>query len=505
VTLTFGYDQLGVRTSLTDSLSSQGLTTFSYDGANRVTSEQDKEGTATFTYDNANELTAVGGSRTESYSYDLNGNRNSAGYTTGSGNELTASPGPSTTYSYDNEGNLTGQTNTSTHVSTVYSYDYRNRLTGVSGGGTLVATYVYDALDRRIGAQDSGAQTWTVYDGNGANDPPYADFNGAGSLTNRYLTGPGVVLGAVVDQVLARTSSGGTTAWYLPDNLGTVRDIADTSVTVIYHAVYDSFGNVSSETGSANGDRFKFAGMQYDSTIGQYYDHARWYAPSPGRFLRLDPRGFAAGDASLYRYVDNGPTDDVDLTGEAAFNLDDAEQRRRAAQAAVLEALAAEKRLHDLAATRERLEQQNLESLDYIRSIKFERVQLAGAAAGASGLLSRLGPWGMASAAAVAAAAKYRDMMLQESVARYQRLIADNEAKMAIIEQKIGIEAGQIAEAMKKLHSGEGTPPQPQPQPAPGPFPPTPSPQPPGPYPSPQSPGPRPSPQSGPAVTGPHS
>ena len=55
---------------------------YSYDDASRVTSEQDAEGTATFTYDNANELTAVGGSRTESYSYDLNGNRKGTGYST---------------------------------------------------------------------------------------------------------------------------------------------------------------------------------------------------------------------------------------------------------------------------------------------------------------------------------------------------------------------------------------------------------------------------------------
>jgi hypothetical protein len=57
-----------------------------------LTTQVDAEGTATFTYDNANELTGAGGSRTESYSYDLNGNRKMASYTTGGNNELTASP-----------------------------------------------------------------------------------------------------------------------------------------------------------------------------------------------------------------------------------------------------------------------------------------------------------------------------------------------------------------------------------------------------------------------------
>jgi hypothetical protein len=70
---------------------------------------------------------------------------------------------------------------------------------------------------------------WTVYDGTSPNADPYADFNGSGVLNQRYLCGAGAVLSAVVDQVLARTDSGGTTAWYLPDNLGTVRDIVNTS------------------------------------------------------------------------------------------------------------------------------------------------------------------------------------------------------------------------------------------------------------------------------------
>ena len=65
---------------------------------------------------------------------------------------------------------------------TTYTYDYRNRLTEVTVGGTIVATYTYDALDRRIGIKDSGTQTWTVYDGTSADANPYADFNGSGSL-----------------------------------------------------------------------------------------------------------------------------------------------------------------------------------------------------------------------------------------------------------------------------------------------------------------------------------
>jgi RHS repeat-associated protein len=114
---------------------------------------------------------------------------------------------------------------------------------------------------------------------------------------------------------LARTSSGGTTAWYLPDKLGTVRDIVDGSGNELDHIVYDSFGNITTETNAANGDRFKFGGMEFDSVTGQYYDNARWYGSATGRFDIQDPMGFAAGDADLYRYVANDPIGEVDPSG----------------------------------------------------------------------------------------------------------------------------------------------------------------------------------------------
>jgi len=314
VATSLSYDAANRQTTITDQVtggSALATIVYTYDNANRVTSEKDAEGTASFTYDNANELTAVTGSRTESYSYDLNGNRTGTGYSTTVMNETATSPG--VTYTYDNAGNMISANNGTTI--TTYTYDYHNRLTEVTTGGTVVATYTYNALDQRIGVKDSGTQTWTVFNGKSADADPYADFNGSGTLTERYLFGPGVVNGAAVDEILARTSSGGTTAWYLTDKLSSVRDIVSTSGSELDHIVYDSFGNIVTETNAANGDRFKFAGMQYDATTGQYFDHARWYGSGVGRFLRQDPKGFAAGDSNLYRYANNGPTDGTDRSG----------------------------------------------------------------------------------------------------------------------------------------------------------------------------------------------
>jgi YD repeat-containing protein len=85
-----------------------GTYVYGYDNGNRVTTEVNAEGTVTYSYDSGGELLTARGSRTENYSYDSGGNRTMTGYTTGTGNELTASPG--VTYTYDDEGNLASKT-----------------------------------------------------------------------------------------------------------------------------------------------------------------------------------------------------------------------------------------------------------------------------------------------------------------------------------------------------------------------------------------------------------
>jgi RHS repeat-associated protein len=88
---------------------------------------------------------------------------------------------------------------------------------------------------------------------------------------------------------------------------------------VIDHIVYDSFGNITTQTNASNADRFLFAGMQYDATTGLYYDHARYYDAAIGRFVSEDPTGFEAGDTNLYRYVGDNPINHVDPSGTQDF------------------------------------------------------------------------------------------------------------------------------------------------------------------------------------------
>lgn len=87
------------------------------------------------------------------------------------------------------------------------------------------------------------------------------------------------------------------------------------------HFLYDSYGKLISQTGTT--PRYGFAGRELDTESGLYFNRARYYDPLVGRFISEDPSEFAGGDANLYRYVGNSPTNAVDPSGleaQSAFH-----------------------------------------------------------------------------------------------------------------------------------------------------------------------------------------
>ncbi len=321
----YAYDNANQLTGITDK-NSGGTTLvsygYTYDAAGLVSQETrtwasgaDTD-TLDYTYTNNDQLTGVTHTddafANESFTYDANGNETGAGYTTSTGNEQTASPGY--TYTYDADGDMITETNTSTGDVWTYSYNFRNLMTGAvekTSGGTVLAqvTYTYDALDNRIGMDENGTQTWTLYDGS----TPIMDFNSSGSLEMRYLNGPA---GDIIDTVLARESAGGTIAWYLPDRLGTIRDLINNSGSIIDHVDYSAFGTQLDESYPTNGDRMMgFAGMERDTVTGLNLAVNRVQNPGTGRWDSQDPKGFVAGDADLYRYVANQAPNQMDPLG----------------------------------------------------------------------------------------------------------------------------------------------------------------------------------------------
>ena len=79
---------------------------------------------------------------------------------------------------------------------------------------------------------------------------------------------------------------------------------------------YDAFGQITGQTNPAAGVRFAFTGREYDPETGLYYYRARYYDSNLGRFISEDPLRFDAGDANLFRYVGNSPTNGTDPSGK---------------------------------------------------------------------------------------------------------------------------------------------------------------------------------------------
>jgi len=91
--------------------------------------------------------------------------------------------------------------------------------------------------------------------------------------------------------------------------------VVDTAGTVTYHAAYDSFGALTSQSGGG-GDRFGFTAREHDAGTDLRQHRRRFADPETGRWTQEDPIGFAAGDTNLYRYQGNDPAAKIRLRGK---------------------------------------------------------------------------------------------------------------------------------------------------------------------------------------------
>jgi RHS repeat-associated protein len=326
----FSYDALSRRTQLTRP---NGVNTnYSYDGLSHLLSVLHQAGVntldgASYTYDPAGnrasktnylngvtsnygydplyELTQVtqGTSTTESYSYDVVGNRLSSSsvptYSYNPSNELTQNSLGS--YSYDANGNTLMDASGKSYI-----WDFENRLSqavvpGTNGGTT---TFKYDPFGRRI--QKSGPLGTTNYLYDGPNT--IEEFDSSGNVQARYAQGAGI------DEPLSQLRSG-TTGYYESDGLGSVTSVSNGGGTIQGTYVYDGFGNLSTSTGTAN-NPFRYASREFDAETGLHYYRARYYDANIGRFTSEDPINFVGG-INFYSYVKNNVPNTFDPLGLA--------------------------------------------------------------------------------------------------------------------------------------------------------------------------------------------
>jgi RHS repeat-associated protein len=328
------YDNVGRPSSVQDWLAH--MTTFTYDANSNMTGIAYPNGVvATVTYNNGNQLTNIsdvkGGSTILSLAYGRDNNaqvssENSISYVYNGLNQLTNG---GQGYSYDSAGRLTQTINGPT--TTNYNYDNADQLTSTSVVGGATSNYGFDAAGRRISAGSIGL-SWNmqnrllaygsgntyVYNGSGlrmsktvAGLSQAFVWNTVGGLptmlmegSTLYVTGPG---GLPLEQV-----TGSTVYYYHQDQLGSTRALTDASGSAVATYNYDSYGNLTSQTGSVN-NPFLFTGQYRDAESGFYHLRARYYDPSTGQFISRDPK--VSSTWALYGYVADNPVNLTDPSG----------------------------------------------------------------------------------------------------------------------------------------------------------------------------------------------
>ncbi|QHC05906.1 type IV secretion protein Rhs [Anoxybacillus sp. PDR2] len=274
------------------------------------------------------------------FTYDDRGLVNSLVVGTANGTELLAE-----TYRYDENGNRT-RIETSNGDVTVYSYDELDQLKTEQWPDGTTIEYTYDGFGNRtkIVKTKEGSSTTTTADYNAANqlvrfgdETITYDANG-----NRLEDGQYRYEWNEADQLVSVTRKGESTPFvtyqydddgrriqknvngvvtnyhYQGDSLNVLYE-TDTNGNVVARYEYDTWGQLLSKSGEmATENPYRYAGYQYDEETGLYYLIARYYHPTHGVFLSMDPDPGDSDDILTqngYTYANNNPVMLVDPDG----------------------------------------------------------------------------------------------------------------------------------------------------------------------------------------------
>jgi RHS repeat-associated protein len=188
-----------------------------------------------------------------------------------------------TTYTYDNNGNLVSSgTGTAT---TTYSYDYANRLIALNAGGATT-TYGYDAFGQRV--VQTGTTTTTIY--------PFKWYSVASSTgtgakyatTTSYMFNGDTLL-ATVDQQTASGVATGTaqTRFIHPDHLGSTNVVTDQNDNLVQTLDYYPYGATRVSVSTSTNEKRKYID-QFADDSGLSYLNARYYNSTQGQFISQD-------------------------------------------------------------------------------------------------------------------------------------------------------------------------------------------------------------------------
>ncbi len=182
-----------------------------------------------------------------------------------------------------------------------YTWDRANRLLSMGS-----ASYQYDGEGRRVQQTVSSTVTKYLLDIQPGLAVVLSETTGANTM--RYVHSP--------RGIHAHKDTGGNWEWMVQDGLGSVREVVDNSVGVLWSTNYDPYGNPFGATGTGQ-TGYGFTGEQTD-TNGQVYLRARYYNPNIGVFTARDSfegRYDRAMTLNGYNWVEGNVPNRIDPSG----------------------------------------------------------------------------------------------------------------------------------------------------------------------------------------------
>lgn len=303
MSVTYTYDTYGRPIERTNTVNGQQIYSLEtgYDNAGMIKFRKETVSGAvaesTYTYDANKQLTGVSGGMSESYTYDVNGNRLTGGATYDEQDRLT------------NLGDVRYQFNTDGFLAQrgtdIFEHTAQGELRDVTLPDKKVS-YTYDGLGRRVGRTvTTGTEEEPVITkeqylyGNLGN--PFqitAMRDNAGSLSEYYYD---------LSNCLFAIKQGLTWYYVATDQQGTPRIVSDASGAIIKQVKYDSYGKLISDSNPNFPLPVGYAGGISDPDTKLVHFGMRDYDPDAGRWTARDPILFNGQQGNLYVYVNNNP------------------------------------------------------------------------------------------------------------------------------------------------------------------------------------------------------
>lgn len=282
----YQYNALDFLTQIHDALDQHRSISMDYDPTGRLTVANGPWGNGEIHYDALGNITQKRmGEQTLAYHYDAHNRLQSI---SGSMDQV---------FNYDNHGNVTGD------GQFTYHYNMANQLTGASGVAPL--SIHYDGWHHRVYENNRDSKTLFMFD---ADHHLLFEQDGGGESKNHiYLAGKRIA-----------THTEQATQYYHNNFLGSPVLATNRHGQLLWRAQYLPFG---AHFGESHQDAWYTNKPNVQSMPLQDFA-ARYYHPSIGRFMSIDPVGFTPENLqsfNRYAYAFNNPYTFIDPDGEFGF------------------------------------------------------------------------------------------------------------------------------------------------------------------------------------------